>query len=112
MTSKKSPNHKDFYVCDICQYETLSFRDYKKHLLTKKHEILTNTYKKGTNVHSEILEVNECGCGKVYKHRQSLYNHRKKCKYAEMNRVGIGEKEKENEEEEIDYKEMLMILIY
>lgn len=108
MTSKKSPTHKDFYVCDVCQYETLSFRDYKKHILTKKHEILTNTYKKGTNIPSHNQWGNICGCGKVYKHRQSLYNHKKKCKYEEIKGDG---KDIEEKEEDIDYKEMLMILL-
>ena len=44
MTSKKSCDDKHFYECEKCQYKTLLISDYKKHLLTKKHKILTNTY--------------------------------------------------------------------
>lgn len=29
----------------------------------------------------EINKNYQCDCGKIYKHRQSLYNHNKKCNY-------------------------------
>jgi len=70
--SQKSP-HK--FSCEICNYFTCSNRDFNKHLLTRKHKILTNTYAK---VHENSSYI--CICGNTYKHRQSLYHHRKKCK--------------------------------
>jgi len=44
-----------------------------KHLLTAKHKMARNTY---TTRDEQILS---CECGKIYKHRQSLYNHKKRC---------------------------------
>ena len=44
-----------------------------KHLLTAKHKTARNTY---ITRGEQILS---CECGKIYKHRQSLYNHKKRC---------------------------------
>lgn len=49
---------------------------YERHLLTRKHSLLTNTYIKGSESSKPLI----CLCGKKYKHRQSLYNHRLICK--------------------------------
>ena len=44
-----------------------------KHLLTAKHKLARNTYKTRDD------QILSCECGKIYKHRQSLYNHKKRC---------------------------------
>ena len=76
MTSKKNPkNAKEFY-CEMCNFKCSKQSNYNKHILTAKHLILTNT--------SEIMPKNTeyvCECGKQYKHRQSLNNHKKKCSF-------------------------------
>jgi len=75
MTDKKpQKNISDFY-CENCNFKCSNKRDYGRHVLTAKHNLLTNT--------SDILTQNTqkfvCGCGKIYSHRQSLYTHKKKC---------------------------------
>ena len=71
---KLAPKIPKEFVCLNCDYNTCNIKDYNKHLATGKHKILTdntqNTYK--NNEYS-------CNCGKKYKHRQSLFNHKKKC---------------------------------
>ena len=64
-----------------------------KHLNTDK--ILTNTDAEG-HFGSFI-----CNCGKKYKHRQSLFNHKKKCKL----------EEKDKKSDEPTDKELVMLLI-
>lgn len=64
-----------FFECKICNYTTSKKNDYDKHILTRKHKILTNDLQKVAN--SDFY----CFCGKKYKHRQSLNNHKKKCEY-------------------------------
>ena len=60
------------YVCEDCNYSTSKKSQYNRHLLTEKHKrvIILNT----------ISNDNfECECGKIYKHKPSLYNHKRKC---------------------------------
>ena len=70
---KKHQKTKKKYACKKCDYFTCKKTDYKRHLETTKHTILTNTYKIPTP------KKHTCMCGKQYTHRQSLYTHRKKC---------------------------------
>ncbi len=87
---KKSPK----FVCAICDYKSCKQSDFNKHNQTKKHATLTYTdnilTKKShidnlspNEISNEIYDLEtkiyECGCGKYYKHRQSLYTHKKKC---------------------------------
>ena len=83
------------YGCSKCDYNTSNKSDFKKHILTPKH--IKNTEK--------ILiekKTYSCICGQEYKHRQSLYNHKKKCNYTENNNKLL-----ESDGEKIDYKELL-----
>jgi hypothetical protein len=62
------------FNCTNCDYITNNKKDYKKHLLTPKHE---NTTKYNTKTPTN--NGFECDCGKTYPYRASLYNHKKKC---------------------------------
>ena len=57
------------YTCEVCDYITSRKSSYGKHLLTGKHNMLVNASK--TSI--------KCICGKVYKHVESLYRHKKSC---------------------------------
>jgi hypothetical protein len=84
---KKSPK----YSCVYCHYKCFKKSDYEKHSLTKKHKILTNTdiiltdvdflspNHKLENNNNTLNKLHNCECGNMYKHRQSLFNHKKKC---------------------------------
>ena len=78
MTYIKIPKNPNKYSCEDCNYTTGSKKDYNKHLLTAKHKILTNTDINGIKSHPYC-----CQCGKGYKHRQSLWAHKKTCLYDE-----------------------------
>jgi hypothetical protein len=74
-------NTNYYYICNNCHYKTYKKFNYEKHLETSKHKKLTATYE---NVASEKKQF-ICKCGKVYKHNQSLYNHKKTCNFKEIN---------------------------
>ena len=74
MTDKKTPKNPTKFICENCDFKCSNKKDYKRHLGTAKHKILTNTDKKGEKRW-------ECICGKKYKHRQSYHTHKKKCNY-------------------------------
>ncbi len=86
---KKSQKVPQKYYCASCDYTTIRMKDFSKHKMTRKHEILTNP-----NNNSQQKTFN-CECGKKYKHRSSLSYHRKTCKVVEKN------EKKEKEEKEI-----------
>ena len=64
------------YKCEKCNYITCNKKDFNKHLLTEKHIILTNVDNNSQKIPDKTFY---CGCGKKYKHRQSLSVHKKKC---------------------------------
>ncbi len=86
MTYNPPPKISYKFVCEPCDYKCCKQSEYNKHILTSKHKntdnILTNTASNGEKVSSNI-NIFSCECGKEYKHRQSLFNHRKKCKPSE-----------------------------
>ena len=65
----------NIYSCDICNFTCRKQSNYSSHILTRKHKILTNTYE----ILPKNATIHTCSCGKKYKHRQSLYNHKSQC---------------------------------
>ena len=71
------PKNAEIYSCKECNFKCSKLSNYNSHLLTAKHQILTNTYTKMPKNATAFL----CECGKEYKHRQSLNNHKRQCTY-------------------------------
>ena len=74
MTDNFVPNKSNCYNCLKCEYITHNKKDYNKHIQTRKHLILTENLQKIPK-----NPIYNCECGKKYKHRQSLHNHKKVC---------------------------------
>ena len=68
---------KVFY-CSSCDYTTSRKSSYGKHILTSKHKMLTNVDAKLSDIVT-TKKSNICECGKIFKFRQSLHVHKKKC---------------------------------
>jgi len=79
LTKKLKKTHFNF-CCEKCDFTSSNKNDYTRHLSTGKHQMLTNADKK-TQKNSKPFQ---CDCGKQYKHRQSLFVHKKKCKIIEQ----------------------------
>ena len=94
MTNQKIPINPKKYCCKKCNYNTSSNKDYNKHILTRKHQILINPNKKIPKIPNLYI----CICGKSYKHASSLCGHKKKCNY----------EEKEDDNKDLNYKEMFI----
>ena len=95
-TQKNSLN----FECINCNFKTCKKNDYRRHLSTDKHKRLQNNDKSGVENKKYI-----CQCGREYKYRQGLYNHRKTCKGEKKETPSI-----ENEEN-VDYKSMFLEMI-
>ena len=95
---QKTPS-KNF--CEYCDFKCSKKSEFDRHLDTRKHKLLTNpdtiSYKKTP---TKFL----CDCGKEYKHRQSLFFHKKTCQ--------INTKEKDYKEDtDLSDKEIIKLLI-
>ena len=73
------PKNPQYLYCEKCDYVTCNKKDYNKHLKTKKHSSVSDTDDKASKKSQNKNTNYTCNCGKKYKHRQSLYNHKTKC---------------------------------
>ena len=74
------PKNPQKFLCENCDYSTCNKKDFTKHISTQKHQILTSDLQKiPKKPKTNIIQNNICECGNKYKHRQSLFNHKKKC---------------------------------
>jgi len=98
------------YECKKCDFISCRKNDWDRHILTRKHK---NVDKMLTNVSAYAAEINpihKCECGKIYKHRQSLYVHKQTCVTKDEINKELHDKDlidyllKENSE----FKEMLL----
>ena len=107
MTYEKNAKKCIDLRCEKCNFATSNKFNYNKHLLSLKHKRLTDDLQKDTKNCQTIFE---CVCGKKYVHRQSLYNHRKKCK-DNMEKANNSIFDKNNDENILDYKSMFLEII-
>jgi len=75
MMTEKNPKIPKIYNCELCNLVTCSSKDYKTHLATRKHQMMTND----VNLILKTPINYSCDCGKTYKYRQGLSLHKKKC---------------------------------
>jgi hypothetical protein len=92
-------NAKKFH-CENCNFICSKKSNYDKHLLTPKHQntdkILTNTDAENAE-NAVVTNIFICECGNNYKHRQSLFNHKKKCQIINIINDEINNEDLNNE---------------
>jgi len=96
------------FTCGPCHYTTCNKKDFAKHLSTRKHENRINP----TLSSSELGEnpiLHECHCGNKYKHRSSLYAHRKQCNKPETyQKLYV---DTSCNDEDVNYKELFIKML-
>jgi hypothetical protein len=83
MTYIFTPKNADKFLCEKCDFTCCKPSDWNRHIATRKHK---DTYKILTKNAENANDINTyvCKCGNEYKHRQSLWNHKKKCEMNDM----------------------------
>ena len=86
MDAKSSKKVAEIFHCKLCDYKTCKNSNWKKHLLTRKHERVTNGLQMDDKWITKVAKSSHtCVCGKSYVYRQGLNKHMKTCDYKEKN---------------------------
>jgi len=107
-TDKKALKSAKKFNCELCDFSCSKQYEWNRHILTLKHQntdkMLTNTDalapKSATDDNTYI-----CHCGKQYKHRQSLFIHKKKCQ-------SMNNSAKVSTNETFNEKELIITLLH
>ena len=77
MANINLPKTPKQFECKSCVFLCFNKKDYKRHLVTRKHTIANNA-----NENNPLIPiVYSCNiCAQTYKHRSSLCKHKKQCK--------------------------------
>ena len=108
----KIPKNPRKFSCINCDYYTDSKKDFEKHLSTQKHKNRINNDEKVTNNNTRNIKIPEnpkycCECGKEYKYRQGLFQHKKKCNYEEKCEEIVEKKP----DKELELKDMFLTVV-
>jgi hypothetical protein len=124
MTINSNVKNTPKFYCEKCYFKCCKLQDFNRHTATRKHNNTTinNKNEQIHNKEEQKEEKNaidnsktyECLCGKIYNHRASLFNHKKKCTYEPVKKHKLYEKEdivdvllKEN----LDFKNIILDLV-
>jgi hypothetical protein len=106
MTDAKNAENAKKFRCQNCDFVCSKKSNYDKHVLTLKHtntdKILPNTDAKNAENATPTVNPFICDCGNTYKHRQSLFNHKKKCNIQSIT---------DSNAESIDKDQLILMLI-
>ena len=99
MTTENPPKNPKIFHCNFCNYITSYSKDYKKHIVTKKHINNVNNVLDNENV--LMSKTYKCeNCCKSFKDRAGLWRHKKNCNKVEENNI-----------KEPTDKELIMMLV-
>ena len=76
MANQKNSKKTPLFLCKICDFKCCKQNEYKRHLETNKHKMLTDANKK-TPKHESNSFV--CICGNKYNHKSSFSRHKGTC---------------------------------
>jgi len=85
------------YFCELCDIKTNSVKDYKNHILTRKHRLKTSPQSLATNKEPIIPPIIKCDiCEKEYESRSGLWRHKKFCSIEILPKNVVIQNEPEN----------------
>ena len=73
------------FICNVCNFKCCNKKDYNRHLTTAKHIMRINMAQITYNTHDGFY----CECGKQYKYKRGLWNHKQKCKGVEPDQTPV-----------------------
>ncbi len=82
--SPKIAKNRHEYICEKCNYICFKESDFNKHCLTRKHQHRTFRTDLEQKVAKNRQTMFTCECGKEYAARNSLWYHKRKCIYTNL----------------------------
>ena len=76
---EKPQKNPSKYMCDVCEFVSRNYKDYKRHIGTRKHMLRTNLNDSTPKNPTQFICNN---CNKCYKARNGLWYHQQTCKPA------------------------------
>jgi len=117
-TSKHNKTRDTNVYCKICDYLAGDISNYKRHLTTLKHKRLNEDYENDLKQPDFEADKNfsfKCECGKSYKHKPSVYKHKKTCAFILENnsqkKIENSLIEKSDSQDNLNYKEMFVEML-
>ena len=106
MLTNFTQKNSKYFECTDCDFKCSNKNDYSRHILTRKHKMLTNVDTENSKNSNKFI----CNCGKEYNHRQSLSIHKKKCNF-KITENTTEEKEIKIDDVDISDKNLMLTLI-
>ena len=114
---QKGPKKGPKFACCKCNFECYKQYQWNRHILTLKHskdyKMDYNGLQKGPekNAENDDSQNSEylCFCGKVYKHRQGLYKHKKICAFLDSDENKVIENIKLSQSNDVKYLTSLVL---
>ena len=79
MDEETLPKYINKFECDKCNFKCHNYKDYKRHLTTRKHINRTTLNKIENKTLQKNPHIFKCECGKEYLARNSLWYHKQNC---------------------------------
>ena len=74
---EKTQKNPTKYMCDVCEFVSSNYKDYKRHIGTRKHTLRTNL---NDSTQKNPIQFICNNCNKCYKARNGLWYHQQTCK--------------------------------
>jgi len=107
MDTQNTSFHIQKFYCDKCYFKCSKLGDWKRHIVTDKHQNMKMT----PNGYNEVSEIHHvCMCGKKYKYSQGLSKHKKMCNVSNNN-LNNNNVELKEDAQDISDKKLIMELL-
>jgi hypothetical protein len=81
--AKKMPKNAEIFYCEKCDFKCSKQSNFNAHLITRKHQMVTNDNKTALKNAEKCQSRLSCHCGKTYQYRSGLSRHRTLCPVTE-----------------------------